>query len=174
MSMSSTSINNQLESYGARTSGTLAQRTARLQRFKSSQTTPKKSRVTLAVPAAPQKAMLVPAIRVDMAENEYEELRILAMAAGMYDADEEDSDDSDYEPPSEVEEDSDDSVSLAPTEDDADDEAEMEDNITNTWQYYLQNRTITALSEFVQMVITFAKSQQAAAFTVGVSKKAVK
>ena len=161
-------INQQLESYGARTSGSLEQRQERLHRFmsaeeKSALRTPTKPRAAAVAPPAPRKADeymstekradrrtgIVPAILIDNAADEYEELRILAEAAGM--AEEEDDDDesdSDYVP---EEEDDDDDVSMVGDED-LTEEDHVERAITDTWQIYLLDKSRRALRELSDLV----------------------
>ena len=161
-------INKQLESYGARTSGSLEQRQERLHRFmsaeeKSALRTPTKPRAAAAVaPPAPRKADeymstekradrrtgIVPAILIDNAADEYEELRILAEAAGMAEEEDDDENDSDYVP---EEEDDDDDVSMVGDED-LTEEDHVERAITDTWQIYLLDKSRRALRELSDLV----------------------
>uniref|UniRef100_A0A6C0I656 Uncharacterized protein n=1 Tax=viral metagenome TaxID=1070528 RepID=A0A6C0I656_9ZZZZ len=162
-------INKQLESYGARTSGSLEQRQERLHRFMSAEEkialrTPTKPRASPAVaPPAPRKQArtgIIPAILIDNAEDEYEELRILAEAAGMAEENEEadDENDSDYVP---EEEDDDDDVSMVGDED-LTEEDHVELAITDTWQIYLlekSRRALRELSDLVSQLRTIRREQ---------------
>lgn len=163
-------INKQLESYGARTSGSLEQRQERLHRFMTAEEkialrTPTKPRAAAVVepPPAPRKQartdIFVPAILVDNAADEYEELRILAEAAGMAEEEEaDDENDSDYVP---EEEDDDDDVSMVGDED-LTEEDHVERAITDTWKIYLldkSRRTLRELSDLVSQLRTIRREQ---------------
>jgi hypothetical protein len=87
---------------------------------------------------------------VDNAEDEYEELRILAEAAGMAEEnDADDENDSDYVP---SEEEEDDDMSLGDTEEEMTEEDHVETAITETWQIYLMEKSRRALRELSELV----------------------
>ena len=159
-------INKQLESYGARTSGSLGQRQDRLHRFMTAEEkialrTPTKPRAAAVAPAppAPRKQapakmprsdIIVPAILFDNAEDEFEELRILAEAAGMAEEEADDENDSDYVPEDDQEDDDDD-VSMVGDED-LTEEDHVERAITDTWKIYLLDKSRRALRELSHLV----------------------